>query len=161
MKGACPPFACDKPCFRRVEIFGSTGLPSPIVSNICHFITFDLECNNQAKMMTSSCPGFWRKGRMARPREFEEMTIVDAAIQSFWSRGYEVTSVRDLAEKMGITGASLYNAFGDKHALYRRVWIIVSNRASAIASGALRGFPPREAIGAFFNKIIERSLGDT
>jgi ketopantoate reductase len=59
-------------------------------------------------MMTSSCPGIWRKCRMARPREFEETAIVDAAIQCFLSRGYEVTLVRDLAEKMGTTGARLY-----------------------------------------------------
>jgi ketopantoate reductase len=44
---------------------------------------------------------------MARPREFEETAIVDAAIKCHWSRGYEVTSVRDLAERMGVTGASL------------------------------------------------------
>jgi TetR/AcrR family transcriptional repressor of nem operon len=34
--------------------------------------------------------------------------------------GYEATSVRDLIEKTGVTGASLYNAFGDKRALYQR-----------------------------------------
>ena len=51
---------------------------------------------------------------MARPREFDETAVLEAAIQCFWSQGYEATSVRDLAEKMGITGASLYNTFGDK-----------------------------------------------
>ncbi len=43
---------------------------------------------------------------MARPREFDETAVLQAAIQCFWSRGYEATSVRDLAEKMGLTGAS-------------------------------------------------------
>ena len=57
---------------------------------------------------------------MARPREFDEAAALDAAIQRFWSRGYEGTSVRDLAKSMRITGASLYNAFGDKRSLYRR-----------------------------------------
>src|ERR1700744_5642038 len=56
---------------------------------------------------------------MARPREFDEAAVLDAAMQSFWLNGYEKTSVRDLAEGRGAAGASLYNAFGDKRTLYR------------------------------------------
>ena len=55
---------------------------------------------------------------MARPREFDEVTALEAAIECFWDRGYEATSVRDLAGKMGISGQSLYNAYGDKRALF-------------------------------------------
>src|ERR1700756_5551963 len=58
---------------------------------------------------------------MARPREFDETTALDAAMDCFWKDGYEATSVRDLAARMGITGASLYNAFGDKRSLFREV----------------------------------------
>ena len=57
---------------------------------------------------------------MARPREFDEGAVLEAAVQCFWSRGYEGDSVRDVADSMGITGASIYNAFGDKRSLYRR-----------------------------------------
>ena len=69
--------------------------------------------------------------------------------------------MRDLADEMGITGASLYNAFGDKRALYRRAldqYIADSfvERSHRIEST----LPPREAIGAFFREIIARSLGD-
>ena len=39
-------------------------------------------------------------------------------MKCFWHRGYEATSVRDLADKMGISGPSLYNAYGDKRALF-------------------------------------------
>ena len=98
---------------------------------------------------------------MARPREFEESDVLDAAVQCFWSRGYEATSTRDLAEKMGITGASLYNAFGDKRALYRRALDHYVEQSFGDRVGRFEGkFPPREAIGAFFKEIIERSLSD-
>ncbi len=59
-------------------------------------------------------------GAMARPREFDEETVLEAAVQCFWSRGFEATSVRNLIEKTGLTSASLYNAFGDKRALYQK-----------------------------------------
>ena len=42
---------------------------------------------------------------MARPREFDEAEVLDAAIARFWQRGYEATSVRDLADEMNIAGA--------------------------------------------------------
>jgi TetR/AcrR family transcriptional regulator, transcriptional repressor for nem operon len=98
---------------------------------------------------------------VARPREFDEAAVLDAAVQCFWARGYEATSVRDLADKMGITGASLYNAFGDKKSLYRRALDYYVEQSFGDRVGRFEGqLPPREAIGAFFNEIIQRSLND-
>ncbi len=56
---------------------------------------------------------------MARPREFDETTVLDKVAACFWLRGYEATSIRDLIEYTGMTGPSLYNAFGDKRALFQ------------------------------------------
>ena len=98
---------------------------------------------------------------MARPREFDETAVLEAAIQCFWSRGYEGTSVRDLAEKMGLTGASMYNAFGDKRSLYRRALDHYVEQSFGDRVGRFeRNLAPREAIGSFFDEIIERSLSD-
>lgn len=98
---------------------------------------------------------------MARPREFDESRAVEAAIRCFWARGYEATSVRDLALAMGITGASLYNAFGDKRALFGLALDHYIKRGFCERSLRLeQQLPPREAIQTFFNEIIELSLGD-
>lgn len=97
---------------------------------------------------------------MARPREFDEDAVLDAAVQCFWSRGYEATSVRDLIEKTGLTCASLYNAFGDKRALYRRA---LDHYVEASVGDRIRrceAMEPRAAIEAFFGDILTRSLGD-
>lgn len=98
---------------------------------------------------------------MARPREFDETVVLDAAIMCFWSRGYEATSVRDLASSMGMTGASLYNAFGDKRALYRKsLERYVAQSFGARVERLEHRVPPRQAITAFFDEIITRSLED-
>lgn len=57
---------------------------------------------------------------MARPRAFDEDIVLDRAMNLFWCRGYEATSVQDLVDGLGINRASLYDSFGDKYALYRK-----------------------------------------
>jgi len=99
---------------------------------------------------------------MARLKEFDEDRALDAAVECFWSRGYEATSVRDLAREMGIGGASLYNAYGDKRALFERVLERYANRSTRERIARLEAnHRPREAIHAFLAEVIERSLKDT
>jgi TetR/AcrR family transcriptional repressor of nem operon len=98
---------------------------------------------------------------MARPREFDEVTALEAAIECFWHRGYEATSVRDLADKMGISAPSLYNAYGDKHALFVQAlerYLDYSTRARI--KRLEDSLPPKQAIRRFLEEIIERSVND-
>lgn len=97
---------------------------------------------------------------MARPREFDEATVLEAAMNCFWQQGYEATSVRDLSEQMGITGASLYNAFGDKRSLYRQALAYYVEHSVHDRINRLQRLPPLDAIRCFFSEIIERSVTD-
>jgi TetR/AcrR family transcriptional repressor of nem operon len=97
---------------------------------------------------------------MARPREFDEDKVLELAVEQFWERGYEATSIRDLAQAMGLTTASIYNAFGDKRAVYRRALDFYVERSFVDRVGRFETRPPRLAISAFFHEIIERSLND-
>lgn len=97
---------------------------------------------------------------MGRPREFDETTALETAMRCFWAQGYESTSVRELAEEMGITGASLYNAFGDKRSLYRRALAHYLETSIRDRVSRLERLPPFPAIRAFFDEIIERSITD-
>jgi TetR/AcrR family transcriptional repressor of nem operon len=99
-------------------------------------------------------------GRLARPREFDEEVVLDAAVQCFWKRGYEATSVRDLVEKTGITAASLYNAFGDKRGLYQKALDHYVEGSIAERIRRCESLRPREAIAGFFAEVLARSLGD-
>jgi TetR/AcrR family transcriptional regulator, transcriptional repressor for nem operon len=98
---------------------------------------------------------------VGRPRQFDEDTVLDMAVACFWERGYEATSIRELSDRMGISLASLYNSFGDKRAVYRKALDHYVARSFGDRVGRFEGsYPPRAAIGAFFDEIIERSLAD-
>jgi TetR/AcrR family transcriptional regulator, transcriptional repressor for nem operon len=98
---------------------------------------------------------------MALPREFDEVTALEAAIECFWRRGYEATSVRDLADKMGISGPSLYNTYGNKHTLFAQALEhYLNHSARALITRLENSLPPKQAIGCFIEEIIERSVND-
>ena len=56
--------------------------------------------------------------KMGRPRNFDEDEVLLAAMNAFWAKGYDGTSMKDLTSAMSISGPSLYAAFGDKRELY-------------------------------------------
>jgi TetR/AcrR family transcriptional regulator, transcriptional repressor for nem operon len=98
---------------------------------------------------------------MARPREFDETKAIEAAIACFWSRGYEASSVRDLAANMGLSAPSLYNAYGDKHALFVQALEHYLDRSMRERIERLeRSLPPKQAIRKFIAELIDHSVND-
>jgi|RhiMethySRZTD1v2_1073278.scaffolds.fasta_scaffold00195_48 AcrR family transcriptional regulator len=53
-----------------------------------------------------------------RPRSFDREQALESAMEIFWRKGFDATSITDLTEAMGINPPSLYAAFGDKEKLY-------------------------------------------
>jgi AcrR family transcriptional regulator len=72
-----------------------------------------------------------------RPLTFDPDAALQRALEVFWERGYEGTSLSDLTRAMGIASASIYSYFGSKENLFRQVM----NRY-----GATAGAPPRDAL---------------
>ena len=57
---------------------------------------------------------------MPRTREFDEYAALDAAIDVFWTTGFEGTSLPMLLDAMGLSKSSFYLAFESKEALFVR-----------------------------------------
>jgi len=55
---------------------------------------------------------------MARPREFDREEALNAAVETFWTHGFEGAGMESLTAAMGIGRQSMYGAFGSKKALY-------------------------------------------
>jgi len=57
---------------------------------------------------------------MARTRAFNEIEVLDKAVELFWQKGYTATSANDLVKGLGLSRSSIYATFGDKRTLYLR-----------------------------------------
>ncbi len=55
---------------------------------------------------------------MANIRKFDEAAVLDTILHVFWDKGYEATSLDDLVAATGVKRQSLYNAFGNKEAMF-------------------------------------------
>ena len=86
--------------------------------------------------------------RTGRPRGFDRIEALDAAVRLFWEHGYEATSLDQLKRAMGgLSSASLYAAFGSKETLFRET-VDRYNATYGQVTAPLRDttLPPREAI---------------
>ncbi|MEV5380286.1 MULTISPECIES: TetR/AcrR family transcriptional regulator [Streptomyces] len=93
---------------------------------------------------------------MARPRKFDEERAVDAALEAFWTAGYEATSTQDLCEATGLGRSSIYNTFKSKHDLFRRALLRYMERKNGSIVAVLEsGLPAREKLRALLDVIVE------
>ncbi|CAP41770.1 MULTISPECIES: TetR/AcrR family transcriptional regulator [Pseudomonadota] len=55
-----------------------------------------------------------------RPKEYDDTAVIDAAMDVFWTNGFEASSTQELCERTGLGRGSLYHAFGSKQNLYEQ-----------------------------------------
>jgi AcrR family transcriptional regulator len=91
---------------------------------------------------------------MARPREFDIDSALDRAMELFWEKGYDGATLPDLTATMGISRPSLYAAFGDKQALFRRVL----DRYAAGPAGYVREALAAPTARAAAERLLRRTI---
>lgn len=75
---------------------------------------------------------------LGRPLEFDPEKAIDAAVEVFWRKGYESTSMTDLLEAMKLSKSSLYQTFGSKQQLFERCLSRYADRLSAEMANDLK-----------------------
>ena len=99
-------------------------------------------------MPTTRSPG--------RPRRFEESEALEAALQVFWRCGYAEASMSALRAAMGMSSASIENAFGSKAELFSKVIEHYFDRYGAVTEAATDlELPPREALRTALVQSLE------
>ncbi len=93
--------------------------------------------------------------KLGRPRNFDYDEALVQAMSVFWTKGYDGASLRDLTQAMGITGPSLYAAFGDKRELYLKtidLYADVDGCAPVVAFEAEEDIA--KAIKGFLSEVV-------
>lgn len=97
---------------------------------------------------------------MARPREFDEHQALTAAMQVFWEKGYELTSLSDLTSAMGIQRPSLYGTFGGKEALFQAALTLYAEHSLTFIRNKLQSAPSaRASVLLYLQGIVSSSDG--
>lgn len=98
---------------------------------------------------------------MPRPKEFNPDDVIEKAMQVFWHKGYEATSMEDLLNAMDLNRGSLYDTFGDKRQLFLKV---IDRYCTTFASSKFslldQPGPALPTLRRFISGMIEGGLAD-
>ncbi len=98
---------------------------------------------------------------MARTKEFNPDEALGKALELFWERGYEATSMADLVERLGIARASVYATFGGKHDLYlRALERYLETRDALVVEALSQPGPALPAVRTLVASYVADTLGD-
>lgn len=96
---------------------------------------------------------------MPRAKAYDETALLDRAMEAFWARGFDRTSIEDLVGRTGVNRASLYAAYPDKRALFiaglrRYLDLIVEGNVRRLTEVE----PASEAVRRFFLQLVEAPI---
>src|SRR5262245_26615439 len=94
---------------------------------------------------------------MVRTKQFDKHQALDEAMELFWERGYNATSISDLVDHLGVNRQSLYDTFGGKEDLF----LAALDRYRTLQGGPVRQLleregPALEVLREFFSKFLDR-----
>jgi TetR/AcrR family transcriptional repressor of nem operon len=98
---------------------------------------------------------------MPRPPEYERSEVLHQAMEVFWRRGYNATSVKDLTSATGLQPGSLYGAFESKRSLFlETLETYYELNMAGLDERLCRDKSPADRIRSVFEHIIEASTQD-
>jgi AcrR family transcriptional regulator len=94
------------------------------------------------------------RSQLGRPRAFDTDAALDRALAVFWRNGYEGASLPALTKAMGINRPSLYAAFGNKEALFRKALERYARGPAGYGRKALEKPTAREVVEALLEGAV-------
>ena len=86
-------------------------------------------------------------------KNFDVDVALRRAGETFWSHGYEATSMTDLLQAMGIQKASFYDTYGSKKAIYLRSLEQYATTRFGHFDGLVEGLAPKAALHTLIDAI--------
>jgi TetR/AcrR family transcriptional repressor of nem operon len=99
---------------------------------------------------------------MARTKDFDEHEVLTKAIQLFWHKGYNGTSMQDLVDALGISRSSLYDTYTDKHTLFVKALEAYQIAGAAKINEIIdQGCSAKETVKKLLELVTSELIGDT
>ena len=93
-------------------------------------------------------------------KHFDSDEALGKAMETFWARGYEATSVQDLVDCTGLDRGSLFATFGDKRQIFVAALLRYDDRyRKAWVNGLAGAMAPRAVIMSIFEDGIAAAFG--
>lgn len=98
---------------------------------------------------------------MPKEKLFDEESVLQAAMELFWNKGYSGTSMDELTRATGLSRSSLYNSFGDKHALFMRsIRFYQAQQQQALQRVVQKTGSALKKVQLAFRQLVEDILAD-
>jgi TetR/AcrR family transcriptional regulator, transcriptional repressor for nem operon len=91
---------------------------------------------------------------MVGVRQFDEAEVIASALDVFWRKGLHDTTMQDLAAATGVQRGSLYNAYGDKEAIFLRAFDQYTEEFLETARASLAEGDAAARLRSFFDLIV-------
>jgi len=99
---------------------------------------------------------------MARSIEYNPQEVLTKAMNLFWKKGYESTSIQDIVAVTGLKPGSLYSAYGNKEGIFKAVIEMYTANSLKTVKEILEGKEdPIKSIEKFLNLVIVEVLSNT
>jgi TetR/AcrR family transcriptional regulator, transcriptional repressor for nem operon len=96
---------------------------------------------------------------MVGARQFDEQRVIAIALDVFWRKGLQDATMQDLAAATGVQRGSLYNAYGDKEAIFLRAFDRYAGQFLETARNAFTRDDAAAGLLNFFDVIIANMTG--
>ncbi|PWG81179.1 TetR/AcrR family transcriptional regulator [Pararcticibacter amylolyticus] len=100
--------------------------------------------------------------RVPRNKEFDYQEKLKVARDLFWKKGYQATTMNDLVDTLGINRSSIYDSFGNKHALFLKcLHDYIQEKELSYQASANKGVSALDSAIMIIKDLVRTILIDT